>query len=42
MSTLELLQHPGSFKLSVWRDYENLHEFVYRSVHGQLLVRRER
>jgi hypothetical protein len=28
--------------LSVWRDYECLHEFVYRSVHGRLLVRRER
>jgi hypothetical protein len=28
--------------LSVGQDYESLHEFVYRSVHGQLLVRRNR
>lgn len=28
--------------LSVWRDYESLHEFVYRSAHGRLLLRRER
>ncbi|MGH3913589.1 MAG: DUF3291 domain-containing protein [Pseudonocardiaceae bacterium] len=28
--------------LSVWRNYENLHEFIYRSNHGQLLLRRKR
>jgi hypothetical protein len=28
--------------LSVWRNYENLHEFVYRSAHGRLLLRRDR
>jgi hypothetical protein len=28
--------------LSVWRDYENLHEFVYRSGHGRLLLHRDR
>jgi Domain of unknown function (DUF3291) len=26
----------------MWWDYENLHEFVYRMVHGQLLLRRQR
>ena len=28
--------------LSVWRDYENLHEFLYHSVHGRLLVHRQK
>jgi hypothetical protein len=28
--------------VSVWRDYVSLHEFVYRSTHGQLLLRRQR
>ena len=28
--------------VSVWRDYASLHEFVYRSTHGQLLLRRQR
>ena len=28
--------------LSVWRDYPSLHEFVYRSDHGRLLLRRTR
>lgn len=28
--------------LSVWRDYRCLHEFVYRSAHGQLVARRDR
>lgn len=28
--------------VSVWRDYASLHEFVYRSTHGQLLLRRKR
>src|SRR4051794_7399803 len=28
--------------VSVWRDYASLHEFVYRSMHGQLLLRRKR
>lgn len=26
--------------VSVWRDYRSLHEFVYRSPHGQALLRR--
>ena len=26
--------------LTVWRDYRTLHEFVYRSAHGRLLLRR--
>jgi hypothetical protein len=28
--------------VSVWRDYRSLHEFVYRSAHGQALLRRRR
>ena len=28
--------------VSVWRDYASLHEFVYRSTHGQLLLRRQK
>ena len=28
--------------LSVWQDYQSLHEFVYRGTHGQLLLRRGR
>ncbi|WP_410673883.1 DUF3291 domain-containing protein [Amycolatopsis sp. cmx-4-68] len=28
--------------VSVWRDYRSLHEFTYRSVHGQFLLRRRR
>jgi hypothetical protein len=28
--------------VSVWRDYRSLHEFVYRSAHGQLLLRRDK
>jgi hypothetical protein len=28
--------------VSVWRDYRSLHEFAYRSVHGQFLLRRRR
>ena len=26
--------------VSVWRDYRSLHEYVYRSSHGQVLLRR--
>lgn len=26
--------------VSVWRDYQSFHQFVYRSAHGQLLLRR--
>jgi len=28
--------------VSVWTDYASLHAFVYRSTHGQLLLRRKR
>lgn len=28
--------------VSSWRDYQCLHQFVYRSNHGQLLLRRQR
>ncbi|MGQ0841707.1 DUF3291 domain-containing protein [Actinokineospora sp.] len=28
--------------LSVWRDYRSMHEFVYRSAHGRLLLHRDR
>lgn len=28
--------------LSVWRDYPSLHEFVYRSPHGRVLLHRDR
>jgi hypothetical protein len=32
---------PAFLNLSVWRDYESLHAFVYRSRHGQHLLRRD-
>lgn len=33
---------PAFLNLSVWRDYESLHEFVYRSQHGRLVRHRTR
>ena len=33
---------PAFLNLSVWRDCESLHAFVYRSAHGRQLLRRDR
>lgn len=33
---------PAFLNLSVWRDYESLHAFAYRSRHGRLMLRRDR
>ncbi|WP_226367239.1 DUF3291 domain-containing protein [Pseudonocardia sp. ICBG162] len=33
---------PAFLNLSVWRDYRSLHQFVYRSRHGDLLRQRDR
>jgi hypothetical protein len=33
-------RRPQVVNLTVWRDYPSLHEFVYRSDHGRLLLRR--
>jgi heme-degrading monooxygenase HmoA len=39
-TVLDEERRPQVVNLTVWRDYRSLHEFVYRSAHGRLLLRR--
>ena len=39
-TVLDEERRPQVVNLTVWRDYPSLHDFVYRSDHGRLLLRR--
>ena len=39
-TVLDEERRPQVVNLTVWRDYPSLHDFIYRSDHGRLLLRR--